>query len=318
MYMSCRVCGERHTGEIHEAREMMRGMRTRFHYAQCAECGSLWLTDPPADFAPYYSNGYYSFADTKNGIKEQIKSYLRSKRDGSYFMRQSAVGRFLAQHFEDPALRSVSMLNLAKDARILDVGCGSGKLLHRMAAHGFTNLSGVDPFLREETSNGNGVRIRRAHLEAVEDGKYDLIMFHHSLEHIPTPGATLRAAAGLLSPCGKCLVRLPVASEAWERYGVNWVQLDPPRHMWIPAEKSVSLLAESAGLKVEKVEYDSTAFQFWGSELYQRDIPLKSVGPYNIRPRLRVREMKEFRRRAASLNRERRGDQAVFLMSKQD
>ena len=314
MEISCRVCGGRHSGKIHEACEMMQGLRTRFHYAQCADCCSLWLTDPPADFTPYYSNGYYSFADDGYGIMSQIKRYLRAKRDAAYFSCGGALGRFLARHFEDPAICSVSMMNLPKDARILDVGCGSGKLLHRMAVLGFTNLSGVDPFLREETSNGDGVRIRRALLEAVEDGEYDLIMFQHSLEHAMAPGITLRAAARLLSPKGKCLVRLPIVGEAWERYGTNWVQLCAPRHTWIPSEKAMTVLAESASLKVEKVEYDSTPFQFWGSELYQRDMPVTSGDTF--RQQFRFRKMKEWRKRAESLNREGCGDQAIFLLSK--
>lgn len=314
---SCRVCGWRHTGEIHEAREMMHGVRTRFHYAQCAECGSLWITDPPADFTPYYSNSYYSFADAGHGITGQIKSYLRAKRDAAYFNTGGVVGPFLRRHFEDGSLLSLSKLGVSRGARILDVGCGRGKLLYRMAAVGFTNLSGVDPFLPEETSNRNGVKIRRAHLETVEDGKYDLIMFQHSLEHVATPGATLKAAAGLLSAGGKCLVRLPLVSEAWEQYGTNWVQLDPPRHLWIPTEKSMKLLAEFVGLKVEITDYDSTAFQFWGSELYQRDIPLNSINPCSLKGRLRFKKSNEWRLRAESLNREGRGDQAAFILSKQ-
>jgi SAM-dependent methyltransferase len=303
---------------MHEAREMMYGQRTRFHYAQCAECGTIWLTDPPADFAGYYSAEYYSFADTGYGIKRQIKCYLQAKRDATYFSRGDLVGRFLRRHFEDGALCSVSRVTVSRDARILDVGCGSGKLLQRMATLGFRNLSGVDPFLPEETSNGNGVTLRRAHLEAVRDGKYDLIMFHHSLEHVGDPRGTLRTAARLLAPSGRCLVRLPVVSEAWEEFGTNWVQLCAPRHMWIPTEKAMALLADSTGLKVEKVEYDSTPFQFWGSELIQKDKPLNSVDPYNFRGRLRFREMKELCRRAESLNREGRGDQAVFLLGRRE
>ena len=318
MDISCRVCGGAATGKMYEAREMMFGLRTQFHYAQCAECGSVWLIDPPTDFAPYYSHGYYSFAGSKEGLKNRIVWRLQGKRDEAYFGKGGPVGRFLRRHFEDGSLFCLSNLGVQRDTRILDVGCGSGKLLRRMADLGFTDLSGLDPFLGQEARNGNGVKIRRAFLEDVKDERYDFIMFQHSLEHVPAPGATLTAAARLLSKSGKCLVRLPVLGEAWEKYGTNWVQLDPPRHMWIPTEQSMKLLAGFAGLKVEKTEYDSNAFQFWGSELYQRDIPLKTVVPYNIRWRLRVKQMREFRRRAASLNREGRGDQAVFLMSKQD
>ncbi len=34
--------------------------------------------------------------------------------------------------------------------RILDVGCGNGSLLAQLLKIGFTNLTGVDPFINEE------------------------------------------------------------------------------------------------------------------------------------------------------------------------
>jgi SAM-dependent methyltransferase len=311
--LACRVCGGQ-TKESYEAREMMYGLRTRFLYAQCAGCGSLSLTDPPADFAPYYSDKYYSFEDTEGGAKGRIKRAMRARRDAVYFGSGGPLGRLLARRFEDGALLSVSKLNVSLAARILDVGCGCGKLLHQMAALGFTNLSGVDPFLPIETSNTNGVTIMRAHLENVTGEKYDLVMFHHSLEHVADPKATLRAAARVLARDGRCLVRLPMLGAAWEEYGTNWVQLSPPRHMWIPTEKAMSLLAGYTGWKVEKVEYDSTELQFWASELYRRDIPFRDVDARRLKRHFRPAEIAQFRSKALDLNRSHRGDQAAFIL----
>lgn len=78
----------------------------------------------------------------------------------------------------------------------------------------------------------------------------------------------------------------------------------------------MSILAEAVGLEAENVEYDSGAFQFWGSELYVRDIPLKGVHPGNLGRFFRRDELKEFRVWAARLNGEGRGDQAAFVLRK--
>jgi hypothetical protein len=51
------------------------------------------------------------------------------------------------------------------------------------------------------------------------------------------------------------------------------VQLDAPRHLFLHTRKSFGLLAARAGLQIEKWFCDSTSFQFWGSELYQRKLP---------------------------------------------
>ena len=312
----CRVCSASEKSATYEAREMMFGLRTAFHYAQCAECGSLCLIDPPTDYSQYYSEGYYSFKQVRGGARETITNFLRATRDAAYFGDKGWLGHFLARHFEEGGLLSVSKMKLAREAKILDAGCGSGRLLHRMSTFGFINLSGVDPFLADDITNGNGVSIRKAYLEDVTDGEYDLVMFHHSLEHVVDPRRTLRSAERLLAPRGKCMVRLPVMGRAWELYGTNWVQLDPPRHMWIPTEKAMTLLAETAGLRVENVEYDSTAVQFWGSELWQKDIPLMGRGLHNLRGLPLTGKMKKFRSNAEALNIAGCGDQAVFLLSR--
>lgn len=312
---SCKVCGRRQASGIYEAREMMFGLRMPFHYAQCAACNSLWLTDPPEDYRVYYPSDYYSFAQQSSGVRRRLKDTLRAKRDATYFGRGGYLGRWLARRYEDGLLPPVSKLQIGLDARVLDVGCGSGKLLYRMAALGFKNLVGVDPMLPNESARGNGVQIRACRLEDVGEEEFDVVMFHHSLEHVANPLSALRAAARLLARGGKCLVRLPVVGYAWEKYRGNWVELDPPRHLWVPAEKAMGILAESAGLRVEQVEYDSTDFQFWGSELCVRGVPLKDIDGSNLGAHFCREEVAEFKRNAAELNRKCEGDAAVFFLA---
>jgi SAM-dependent methyltransferase len=312
----CGICGGCQPSGTYEAREMMFGLRTPFHYAQCGSCGSLWLMDPPADFGPYYPRRYYSFRNGNGGVGERVRTYLRTKRDGAFFGRGGVLGRLLARRYGENAILSVSKLSVSYEARILDVGCGSGKLLHRMAAVGFKNLAGVDPYLSDETRNGNGMRIRKCRLMDLAGEKFDVVMFHHSLEHIADPASTLRAAAGLLSPGGKCLVRLPVVARAWEQYKANWVQLDPPRHVWVPTEKAMEIVAEAAGLRVERVEYDSTEFQFWESELYARNVAQSETSQLSVRSVFSGSELRRWRDTARRLNCDSNGDQAVFYLKR--
>jgi SAM-dependent methyltransferase len=269
--------------------------------------------DPPPDLGTYYPKNYYSFATGGNRARQLVTGFLCARRDRSYYGHGGVLGRALARLYPEGSLISVARLNVGWEARILDVGCGGGNLLRRMAAIGYKNLAGVDPLLPNDISTGEGPRVRRDRLEALTDEKYDLVMFHHSLEHMGDPKTALRAAARLLPPGGRCLVRLPVVAHAWEKYGTNWVQLDPPRHIWLPTEGAMRTLAESAGLSVERVEYDSTDYQFWGSELNTRDVPV-GVNPRNLARLFRKAEIARFRERAAALNRDGRGDQAVFRL----
>ena len=154
--------------------------------------------------------------------------------------------------------------------------------------------------------------MRRAEIADTE-GEFDLVMFHHSLEHVAEPLAALKDAYRLLTPGGKCLVRIPLLSFAWEKYGVNWVGLDAPRHLVLMTEKTIKKIAEDAGFQVAEVIYDSTSFQFSASEKYSLDIPL-----VDEREPFSRRQLRDWDKEAKRLNRLGRGDQAAFVLKKID
>jgi hypothetical protein len=107
------------------------------------------------------------------------------------------------------------------------------------------------------------------------------------------------------------VIRIPVASGwAWTHYGKDWVQLDAPRHLFLHTPRSIELLAHSAGLILENIRFDSTHFQFSGSEGYQKGILLKDQHSPNPLKLLRMKFQ------AAALNRKGLGDQAAFLLRK--
>jgi SAM-dependent methyltransferase len=209
----------------------------------------------------------------------------------------------------------LSQLALERDARIFDVGCGDGALLDRLARLGFNNLSGADPFIAAEGETPHGVPLMKRYLSEVT-GEFDLIMFNHSLEHVPDPIATLKQAREKLSVGGICLARLPTtSSEAWASYGADWVQIDAPRHIVIPSRQGMALAADTVGLQVEKTFDDSTAGQFIGSELYRRDVAM--TDPRVLVKIVRIfglKQIREWEKRAERLNRQGRGDQTGFVL----
>jgi len=79
------------------------------------------------------------------------------------------------------------------------------------------------------------------------------------------------------------------------------------------------LLAQQCGFEVFKTEFDSTAFQFWGSEQYLRDIPLSDKRSYSISPKQSIfsdSDIQTFEARAKLLNTKSQGDQACFYLRK--
>jgi hypothetical protein len=116
------------------------------------------------------------------------------------------------------------------------------------------------------------------------------------------------------------VIRIPtVSSYAWKHYGVNWVQLDAPRHFYLHSLESMRFLVEQAGLKLSEVVYDSTAFQFWASEQYALNIPLYDDRSYAVSPKrsyFTKEQIAAFEKRASELNRTNLGDQAAFYLRK--
>lgn len=314
----CIICAQPHSSSHYfTAREMMFGMRDTFTYFECEHCGTVQISALPENLSRYYPDTYYSYAGSTPKKIPLIKRFLKQQQAKFLLTGEGVIGR-LAQKFF-PYEIWIKNIPLNFDSKILDVGCGSGSLLLRFEHFGFKHLQGVDPFLSNDIFYDNGVKIFKKQLSEIHD-TFDLIMFHHSLEHLPNPKSYLETAWRLLSPEGTILIRVPLAGTfAWKHYGVNWVQLDAPRHLFLPTVKSMHLLAEQSGFEIFKTEFDSTDFQFWGSEQYLKDIPLQDPSSYAKNPAQSIfsnDDISSFKARAEALNREGQGDQACFYLRK--
>ena len=315
----CRVCGNEKNNPEFQMQEMMFGLRENFNYFQCANCSCLQIEEVPTDISKYYPPNYYSF----NRIRRDsfLKNRLRRIRNQFAVFDKGIVGKVLFRFRPPPdtSLRSLAKLAMNRDMRILDVGCGTGLLLCWLKELGFNNLMGVDPLIPSDIHYEDGLRVLKKELVSI-GGKWDLVMFHHSFEHILDQLGTLQAAKTILKENGVCLIRVPtVSSFAWRHYGVNWTQLDAPRHFYIHSVKSMSLLAKQAGFYLEKIVYDSEGFQFWGSELHSKGISLLDQHTGKTNPKAAIfsaRELREYSAKAEKLNAADDGDQAAFYLRK--
>jgi len=316
----CRICNNSAGNTPYSVREMMFGLRERFDYFQCGQCQCLQINEVPADLSRYYPENYYSYQAPPVTADNPVKALLKRHRAAAGLGRGNLMQRLLATVYRPPDYyRWFRRIGLGLDSSVLDVGCGIGHLLLRMRKDGFTALTGADPFLPESIFYPNGVTVLNNELSQL-DGRFDCIMLHHSFEHMPHPLQALQEIARLLKHDRHALVRIPVASSyAWRHYREDWVNLDAPRHLFLHSLESMRLLAEQAGLKTAAVVFDSDEGQFWGSEQYRRDIPLRA-------PRSRAEnpadslfsntEIRAFRRKAARLNNNNDGDMACFYLYK--
>ncbi|MUL84659.1 MULTISPECIES: class I SAM-dependent methyltransferase [unclassified Mycolicibacterium] len=299
---------------------MMFGTRELFEYFCCAACDTLQIHSAldGEELMRHYPSNYYSHnASAQPGafrwLVTQHDAYkLRggNRMLGAFMRARVSEGIFRVLLGGD-VVRMLAQLAVDRDARILDVGCGTGGLVDRLTRIGFNNLCGADPFIEADGESSEGVPLMKTDLSAVA-GKYDLIMFNHSLEHVPDPVATLKVAYEKLAVGGMCLARVPTtSSEAWTTYRADWVQADAPRHMVIPSRQGMAMAAERAGMRVVRTFDDSNLGQFLGSEAYRRDV---SVTDPKILRMFGPKRLWEWEKRALLLNRQGLGDQTGFVL----
>ena len=322
--MECRICKNTDHNIHYDVREMMLGLRSLHGYFECAECGCLQISEIPENIQGFYpSDDYYSYDKVEAGTG--IKGFLIKKRDLYAATGKCLLGKIMQSFQPHDKLPSLRHANVTLDSKILDVGCGAAHLLHSMKEAGFNNVLGIDPFNKDEINYDNGLNIKKKSIHdlAVKDkqGDWDLIMFNHSFEHVFDQQEVLEKTYQLLKPGGTCMIRIPtVTSWAWRSYGIDWVQLDAPRHFFLHSIKSMQLLAEQTGFTLDDVVYDSFAFQSWGSIQYQQDIALHDENSYAVNPEkspFNADDIREFEEHSKELNASKSGDQAAFYLKKQ-
>lgn len=299
----------------------MYGTREEFEYFQCEDCGCLQISAIPDNLGSYYRSDYYSLrSNHAAAYRNSLKNWLNRLRDqitlfapgGGGFPLRVAVPSIRAAY---AAIGRTPRLRLG--SRIVDVGCGGGELLYRLHNAGFSNLLGIDPFMASDKSVDKSLRFMRCDLTELH-GEFDLIMMHHSFEHVTSPAEVFSKLQVLLAPDGVALIRIPVAdSFAWEHYRTSWFQLDAPRHLYLHTRKSMGLLAQLHGLRVLQTYCDSDENQFLISEKYQLDIPMILPPDFaGTRFYASPEQLESYRARSRELNRLQQGDQAVFFLAK--
>lgn len=320
----CQICNNVENNKYYDIREMMFGYRDNFRYFECSKCGCIQIQEIPKNITKYYPENYFAKPNRKLLRKDSfIKSWLIRERTKYFLYQKNLIGKLVSLFLEvEPVpifagwnwVDALKNINLGLDAAILDVGGGHGSLLYYLRKQGFLNLTGVDPYIEKDIFS-ESIKIYKKELEFL-DKQFDFIMLHHSFEHMPQPKVIFRQLYRLLKSQRYLLIRIPVAScFAWKKYGVNWAQLDAPRHFFLHTPESIKILADEVGFQIVDIIYDSTEFQFWVSELYMKDIPLQE-GWSTKNSIFSTEEIRAFRTEAKKLNQERQGDQACFYLYK--
>lgn len=232
MSSACSFCGAYVLLDPVEATDADEGSQS-FVLLSCPCCGCGSLRDPPAEaeLAGYYHADYFGFGPRKFLLPLQWL-FDAGKRNLARSVVRALKGRV--------------------QPRILDVGCGTGRLLLELQRLGATAIG-----TEREGAAGRAVRSGLQIIEAdIEDvgarvGSVDAVVIWHVLEHLRDPVSALRAALGLLPSGGMLFLAVPNAA-SWQArlFGPHWFHLDLPRHLHFFSSAGLLRLLEAEGANI--------------------------------------------------------------------
>lgn len=206
---ACPVCGGHRAVALHEQQFALpeaSPLPPAYAIASCEACGACFADTPASQSA--YDRHYRQFSkydDPALGTGGGASPADRERLD------------------ETAALLATQPLPGGKESSILDIGCAGGGLLLALAAHGFHDLSGMDPSAAcVERVRRHGFPCHRGMLSDVATAlcpgtTWDVVVLSHVVEHVVDVRASLCAVRGLLADGGVCYVEVPDAG----RYAVD-------------------------------------------------------------------------------------------------
>ncbi len=262
--VACDYCGSREADPLITGRDRAHGLPGDFTVVLCRQCG-LARTNPrptvqsmvaaypigydphqPDDSKPYPPTGLLRWALTN------LRGYPLGRRSSAVVRALLAPAAFLKL----TGRRSQKYLPMTGNGRLLDFGCGAGNMVASMAAAGW-KAEGIDSSPEAvRTGRARGLAVHEGTLPGLTlpEGSFDVVTLWHSLEHVPSPKATLEAVRHLVVPGGRVLVAVPRLDSLDARwFGPCWWGLDVPRHLTHFTEATLRRHLEAVGLEVERV-----------------------------------------------------------------
>lgn len=245
--MPCPICGAEAGAEITAGDENRRCSAEVFIYAECPDCGTIFLTNPPPDLGHYYETDYYEIPST-----DRLTAIASRDRNKIAIVNRFAPGK-----------------------RLLEIGPAFGVFAFRAKQAGYA-VDAVEmderccAFLRD----GIGVGVTRSDAphETIGDlPPHDVIALWHVLEHLPDVAALIGAAATNLAPGGILVIATPNPDAAQFRLmRRHWPHLDAPRHLALIPAETLERLGEKNGLKSLFLTTDDADARSWNRFGWQR------------------------------------------------
>lgn len=272
-YVPCELCGVDNTRHLFCGRDWQFHIEGAFCVVQCTNCGLIYTNPRPTQEAilRYYPEEYRGFSrvtrdeHASNKLRNMFKEFLIKVFPQGKKVVLSSVR----------ATRPELEVALEKPGRVLDVGCGEGRTLYRLKQLGWQpygvelDHKAVDYATATFSLDVFCGQLEEAHFPT---GYFDLVIFNHSLEHLPHPLRTLRETYRILGKGGQVIIEAPnVRSIQARLFGERWVYWDVPRHLYSFSDVTLRRMLIEAGFQTTSFRHLPTTGGFAASLQYVWD-----------------------------------------------
>ena len=143
-------------------------------------------------------------------------------------------------------------IKLPDNARILEIGCGTGHNVPMLRGFGTVDAVELDNDARSVASDRLGINVIGAslpELAGVAEGCYDLVALLDVIEHVEDDHAGLASIVRRLAPGGRVLITVPAHQWMWSAHD----QLNHHHRRY--SKKKFEALIVGAGLKIDRISY---------------------------------------------------------------
>ena len=279
---TCYLCNSPGSALYKELQDRVHGVPGRWSFRRCTNenCEFVWLDPmPKADEIWKLYQSYHTHGLNDHERSLASPSYLTEplKRNilGVFFGYNEFKGNILMQWLarflnlnpsrKERIGRTFMWARGEWRGRVLDIGCGNGKLLYILKLLGW-DCTGYepDPVSAKIAQEHYKINMYQNDLQEIHDKEkpFDLITSSHVIEHLLDPVQNLKQYNDLLRPGGKIIIATPnINSLASSWFKKSWYPLEPPRHLYLFNKKTLTQCLEKAGFENITVKTSAADFK---------------------------------------------------------
>lgn len=141
----------------------------------------------------------------------------------------------------------------AAPERILEIGCGAGRLSHELAKAGYNVLATeMDPDIARWVIEKTGLSVLAGDFPPIDQAPYDIIVIIDVMEHVCDPVNFVHEVKARIGPNGRVFLHCPVMDTLEEALALKHLY-NPLSHLWMHTTASMNQLWQRVGMKPEKI-----------------------------------------------------------------